>query len=311
MRQKIFIYLLAVLIFGCTPKTQAPDQIPALKKLTPASRQELQKFFTWSSNRSPLVSAHRGGPVPGYPENCLATFENTLKYTYALIECDVRISKDNHLVMMHDKTLDRTTTGKGLVSDMMFDDLRKLKLEDNEGRMTEYAIPTLDEVLEWGKGKTILMLDVKEGVTPAMILSAIQRHEAHGYSVPITYNATEAAAFLKLDSTLILSCNIEKEADYDRLIAYGLKPENIVAFCGITEPEKSLYGILHAQKIFCQIGTMGNLDRKAETRGDQIYAELLRNGADVLATDRHVEAWKIIQKYGKEKNIHDTYIQYE
>ena len=309
MRRFVFL-ILPILAWGCAQKTPNPEKAPVLKKFSFISRQELQKFLTWSEGRSPLVSAHRGGPVPDFPENCLATFENTIKYTYALIECDVRISKDGNLVMMHDKTLDRTTTGKGPVSDMLFADLKQLRLKDNDGKITAYTIPTLDEVLVWAKGKTILMLDIKEGVTQVMIMEALRRHEAFSYVVPITYNASEAASFIKLDSTLILSCSIEKEEDYHRLIAYGVKPRNIVAFCGISEPNKSLYQLLHAQNIFCQLGTMGNLDRKAVARGDTVYYELLNNGADVLSTDRHVEAWSVIQHFLKDKKISDPYITF-
>lgn len=310
MRSFVVVLSWLTVILSCTPSPPKHGVNVHFKTITPASRDELQQFFLWSGKRSPLISAHRGGPVSGFPENCLATFENTIKYTYALIECDVRISKDGNLVMMHDKTLDRTTTGKGPVSDMFFADLKQLRLKDNDGKITAYTIPTLDEVLVWAKGKTILMLDIKEGVTQVMIMEALRRHGAFSYVVPITYNASEAASFIKLDSTLILSCSIEKDEDYHRLIAYGVKPRNIVAFCGISEPNKSLYQLLHAQNIFCQLGTMGNLDKKAEARGDTVYYELLNNGADVLSTDRHVEAWSVIQRFRSEKVISDPYITF-
>ena len=74
---------------------------------------DLQQLLRYTPDRIPIVSAHRGGPAPGFPENCLATFDHTLQSTYALIECDVLLSKDSVLVMMHDDKLDRTSNGTG------------------------------------------------------------------------------------------------------------------------------------------------------------------------------------------------------
>ena len=67
---------------------------------------------------------------------------------------------------MHDPTLERTTTGKGRVVDFTLGELKQLRLKDNSGNVTEFQIPTLDEVLDWARGKTILVLDQKD-VSPA------------------------------------------------------------------------------------------------------------------------------------------------
>jgi glycerophosphoryl diester phosphodiesterase len=78
---------------------------------------ELKELLSYSEARVPLISAHRGGPRKGFPENCIATFENTLRHTHALLEVDPRYTKDGVIVLMHDATLERTTTGAGKVSD--------------------------------------------------------------------------------------------------------------------------------------------------------------------------------------------------
>src|SRR5881275_1390434 len=49
---------------------------------------DLKAFFHYTPDRLPFISSHRGGPKKGFPENCLATFNNTLKYTWSLIEMD-------------------------------------------------------------------------------------------------------------------------------------------------------------------------------------------------------------------------------
>lgn len=94
----------------------------------------------------PLMVAHRGGPA-------LAD-ENTIKaYTLAavngmdFIECDPRFTKDNVLIIMHDKNVDRVTNGKGLVADMTLAEIKKLKTKSGE------SVPTFEEVVKLAKEK--------------------------------------------------------------------------------------------------------------------------------------------------------------
>ena len=61
--------------------------------------------------------------------------------------------------------------------------------------------------------------------------------------------------------------------------------ENLVVFVGGSEPAEDVYRVLHQNGIRTILGTMGNLDRKARTKGAAVYCDLLRNGADILATD--------------------------
>ena len=65
-----------------------------------------------------IVAAHRGGPSAGFPENAVLTFENTLRQVPAVLELDIARTRDGVLVLMHDETVDRTTTGTGRVGDL-------------------------------------------------------------------------------------------------------------------------------------------------------------------------------------------------
>ena len=79
-----------------------------------------------------MVSVHRGGgEMAGYPENCLESFQNISSKMPCIIECDVEVTKDSVLVLMHDKTLDRTSTGSGLVVSHNFSEIKEYYLEDN------------------------------------------------------------------------------------------------------------------------------------------------------------------------------------
>src|SRR3546814_11884826 len=86
---------------------------------------DLYKFLTHTDDRVPLISAHRGGPEPGYPENAIETFEKSAKRQPLIIECDIALTKDSVLVLMHDDKLDRTSNGKGYVKDYTFKELQR------------------------------------------------------------------------------------------------------------------------------------------------------------------------------------------
>ena len=101
--------------------------------------------------------AHRGGIVPGYPENTLAAFRQAVKHGAEVIEVDLRGTKDGEVVIMHDETLDRTTNGKGKVTDYTLAELKKLDAGGGE------RIPTYEEALQLVAGTGVkLLLDIKE-----------------------------------------------------------------------------------------------------------------------------------------------------
>jgi glycerophosphoryl diester phosphodiesterase len=277
--------------------------------LTFNSAEELKAFLKYKPERIPLVSAHRGGPAPGYPENCIETFQNAIQHHPAIIECDVALSKDSVLVMMHDDRLDRTTTGSGFVRDFTHKELQALHLEDNAGKKTSYRMPTLKQVLGWAKGKAILTIDVKRGVPFKKIIEAVRENKAEAYSVIITYTANQAKEVYDLDSTLMISASIKGRDDLERLNSWGIENENLVAFVGVSEPDKAVYDFLHEKGIQCILGTMGNLDKRAEARGDKVYYDLISNGADVLSSDRNQEAGKELLKYMKDNNLQSSHLK--
>lgn len=270
--------------------------------------EELRQFLTRNETRYPLVSAHRGGPEKGFPENAIETFENSIRYQPLVIECDIALSKDSVLVMMHDDKLDRTTTGTGLIGDYTLEELKKLKLKDNEGNITAFHIPTLDDVLLWGKDKVLYTLDVKRGVPFARVIAAVRRCKAEAYSVIITYNADQAKEVYELASDLMISVSVSSKEAYDRLHTNGVPDNRMVAFVGVREPDATLYNFLHERKIMCIVGTMGNLDRQAAARGDKLYYDLIDRGADILSSDRTIEAGKQLQQYVRDYHIRSPHV---
>ncbi|UCF38400.1 MAG: glycerophosphodiester phosphodiesterase family protein [Acidobacteriota bacterium] len=101
--------------------------------------------------------AHRGGIVPGYPENTLEAFRQAIEHGAQAIEIDLRGTKDGEIVIMHDETVDRTTNGSGRTTDLTTSELKRL--DAGYGR----KIPTYEETLELVAGTGVtLLLDIKE-----------------------------------------------------------------------------------------------------------------------------------------------------
>jgi glycerophosphoryl diester phosphodiesterase len=261
--------------------------------LAPKTAQELQELLSHTGEPLPLVSAHRGGgEQKGFPENCIATFEQTLRHTFAMLEIDPRYTKDGAIVVHHDATLDRTTTGSGKVAEKTLAELRELKLKDSTGAVTGFTIPTLDEVLEWARGKAILVLDQKD-VPVAARVRKIEEHQAEAYAMLIVGSFKNAEECHKLNPNIMMEVMIpsrEKAAEFDKL---GIPWRNVVAFVGHVPPEdRGLYEMIHAKGASCMIGTSRNLDKKlingevADIKTlEPGYRDFIKRGADIIETD--------------------------
>ncbi|RZS98550.1 glycerophosphodiester phosphodiesterase family protein [Cecembia calidifontis] len=298
MKTNIYGLIILLLLFSC--KKEASDSQKTalasngLHRIVLSTVEEARDFYAWTFDRIPMVSAHRGGPYPGYPENSIEAFENTLKHTPSIIEFDVALTKDSVLVLMHDNTLDRTTTGKGKVIDHTFEEIRELYLVDKEGLQTDFRVPTLDEALAWGKGKTLFTVDIKREVPFEMVVDAIKRHQAEPYAAVITYSVDAARKIHRLHPELMLSVTIRNEEELERFENSGIPVDRWIAFTGTSERPEAFNAMLHERGVFTILGVLGNIDRSAIARGDQIYAEFVEKGADILATDRPIEAAKAI-----------------
>lgn len=268
------------------------------------SGSEFNNFLNRKTESFPLISAHRGGPMPGFPENAIETFENATTHQPVIIEFDVALSKDSALVIMHDDKLDRTSTGTGLIGSYTYKELQKFNLKDNGGKVTTFKIPTLEEVLTWGKNKVLFTIDLKKGVPYAKIIAAVRKTKSETNAIIITYNANQAAEVHQLAPDLMISASARNIVDIERLNQMGVPNDKIVAFVGTAAPEQTVYDYLHSKGITCILGTMGNLDRSALANPAQnVYEKLLTNGADIISTDQLVFAGKQFDNFRNNKKL--------
>lgn len=151
---RFYLLLLAVLWGSYNPVT-------AQKKLM-----ELPVSLYSDNGDNFVIIAHRGASAY-HPENTMSAFRAAYEMGAEMIELDVTLSKDGVPVVIHDETIDRTTNGKGLVSDFTLDELKNLDAGTwFSKKHAGEPIPTLEEVLEFTRGKIALNIEVKpEAVT--------------------------------------------------------------------------------------------------------------------------------------------------
>ncbi|WP_280299323.1 glycerophosphodiester phosphodiesterase [Nocardia neocaledoniensis] len=115
-------------------------------------------------NRAPFVVAHRGASA-ARPEHTLAAYELALEEGADGVECDVRLTRDGHLVCVHDRTVDRTADATGLVSELTLDELRDMNFGTAERPEGVLALSDLiGLVLDWRSRPTKLFIETKHPV---------------------------------------------------------------------------------------------------------------------------------------------------
>ncbi|MBT8393489.1 MAG: glycerophosphodiester phosphodiesterase family protein [Flavobacteriaceae bacterium] len=287
--KRILLFILLLGLLGCR-------QSNTIDSTSATTNSKLIEVFKVSNGNFPNISVHRGGKgILNYPENCLETIQYLNDSISAMYEVDVAQTKDGKLVLMHDNSVDRTTTGSGLVSKLTYNELEKFKLIDDYGNITNYKIPLFSEVLErCTENNVILTIDLKRSIDQKTVVKAIREAKAEDISIIITYDVEQAKTAYNLAPDLLLSVSARNNDEFDRLIKAKIPTQNVLAFTGTRLSHLSLYKRLHEENIVCILGTLGNLDRQAKARGDELYKTWQNKGVDIFATDRPIQAFNAI-----------------
>ncbi len=264
---------------------------------TPIDKSVLLESFRYGENAQTIISVHRGGKtIAGYPENCLETLKYVNARIPAIFEIDIAQTKDNVLVLMHDDDLERTTTGQGKLNSYVYSEIKNFDLVDDFGTATVFKIPKFKDVLIWAKeNKVVLTIDIKRSVNVKEVIDLINEVQAEDISIIITYDLKQAQRAFKLAPDLLLSVSARNQEELDWLIHSNIPTENMLAFTGTRQSTPELYSKIHSYGIKCILGTLGNLDKQAKSRGDHLYKEWVSKGIDVIATDRPFAVAEILK----------------
>jgi glycerophosphoryl diester phosphodiesterase len=161
------------------PQAPAPSTIGAdLQNTTSLSRLKALRHRLQSPQANDvMVIAHRACWREA-PENSLPAIDACIRMGVDMVEIDVHVTADGKLIIMHDDTVDRTTNGSGLISDLTLAQIKELSLKEGLGgpdaALTEHKVPTLEEALAVIRGNVLVNLDAK-GETLLQSL-AVARH---------------------------------------------------------------------------------------------------------------------------------------
>lgn len=137
---------------------------------------------TETINKDMVITAHRGGAGYGN-ENTISCIKRSLDAGIKSIEIDVHLTSDSHIIVCHDETVDRTTNGKGKIHEMTFEQIKELRIIDENGNATEESLPELHDVLELIDGKAHLLLEIKNknkrvGPLEHAVIDELKRYNA-------------------------------------------------------------------------------------------------------------------------------------
>ncbi|WP_156289841.1 glycerophosphodiester phosphodiesterase [Oceanobacillus salinisoli] len=163
-----------------------------------------------TGGNKPYIEGHRGAPTL-CPENTISAFNKAVEVKADLIEIDVQLSKDNEIVVFHDEKLDKKSDGTGFLRDYTLSELQRLDVGSwFSPAFTGERMPTLEEVLDWGKGKIWLSIELKniENSKHLLVKKAVELVQSYAMEEQvqiISFNHDMLAQVRKYSKTIMTS----------------------------------------------------------------------------------------------------------
>lgn len=307
----MILVLALIALPGCAAgPASAPAKMRATAPVFEAEAPTLAELFQCLRDRRlALVSAHRGQSDPTRTENALPSMRETLTHGPLLLELDVRRSADGVLVLMHDDSLDRTSSGAGPVADRTAGELAAMQLKTPAGARIDAQVPSLADVLAWARTSgAVLQLDVKRGVPFADVVAAVRAAGMEQQVVLITYTLADAKAVLAMAPELMLSASARNTAEWSALLVLARENPNILGFAGVGEPDAALLQQMDSARMPVIVGTLGRAGQRLDdvwmADGDGAeYAALAARGVQLIASDRPVDAWQALKAGGRDGSL--------
>jgi len=285
-----FVSLLALLA-ACTGGGK-----PAEHRLGFADSGALHAFFRYADDAPVIVQGHRGTRENGLPESSIAAMEYVLRQQPAIFEIDPRLTKDSVVVVFHDATLDRTTDGTGRVADYTWEELRLLHLKNAQGEVTDHRIPTLGEVLDWARDRTVLILDKKDVPLP-VIARMIREYEADRFVVNMVRSPEDARFYYEENPQRMFSVSIREPETFDRYMEAGIPPTQMFACIGteINERTGELCALMRRHGIRCLLATASTYDKlESPAQRAEAYRQAIASGVTILESNYPVEVGRAL-----------------
>lgn len=227
-----------------------------------------------------LLSAHRTGPRAGFAENDRETALQSAADGAVFVEFDIGLTADDRLVLMHDRTIDRTTTGGGRVEEMSFDEIAAFRLVDSDGQTLDGRADELHEFLTVIDGRAIAQLDLKGSLTHERLMQDVRELDALDRVLVITYRLDQAIALHQAAPQVMISAGIRSLEDLDALEEAGVDLSRIVAWLGLGDGNRELDAALAERGVETSFGNF-----RAEREGAADHAAWAQTGVEVISVD--------------------------
>ncbi len=257
-----------------------------------------------------MVVAHRGD-WRNAPENSLWALQLAIDQGVDMVEIDLAMSKDSVLFLMHDKTIDRTTTGKGLPADYIWEQLQAFNLRDGLGVATQMKIPSLEDALRVCNSKVLVNLDkgydyIKQ-VYPMLVKADML--DMVLFKGAVDYKTVRADLGNLLDSIHYMPIiRLEKGEGAQKMTPFisNAKPFGFEFTVGDHENNLLDFGALRKQGLHIWVNSLwpyhnaGHEDDRA-LEDPNVYQWYVDQNINIIQTDRPT----LLLKYLRSKGRHD------
>ena len=273
--------------------------------LATSDGQRAEQFRVFASRAShPLVIAHRGGAGIA-PENTLEAFRKSSKLGVDVLELDVHFTSDGKLVVIHDRSVDRTTNGSGLVKDLDFAGIRKLdagfRWTADGGKTYPFRgkgvkVPTLREVFEeFPDAKINVEAKVQTPSPVEPICSLIREFDRVDKTVVASFSDNVLEGFRSNCKGVATSASPSESTNFLAMYKIGLS-ENFSARMQALQLPKRVFGIEVISREFLRAARERNLQLHVWTVNKrEDMKRLIEIGADGIMTDRPDELLALIR----------------
>lgn len=302
----LFVAIGATMMFSACSDTAADDKRAA----------KIVEEIRNPKSKNVLVVCHRGD-WRNFPENSIPAIESVIEMGADVVELDIQLTKDSVLVLMHDGTIDRCTTGKGRVADLTYEELQKFYMKTAHGTRCslDLKVPTLREALEVCKDRIVINID--KGYNHYGLVLALA--EEMGMTEQILIKGSSSLASIRekmaaneqnlLYMPIISPTNAKSMALFEEYIADD-EPQLAYEICwGEYTPEvESAMQRLIADGSKLWVNSLWNSlcgglsdDVAWVTSADEVYGKLVDMGATMIQTDRP----EYLLEYLRERGLHD------
>jgi glycerophosphoryl diester phosphodiesterase len=237
------------------------------------------------------ICAHRGA-MDTHPENTLAAFREAVRLGAHMIEFDVRMTKDGHLVILHDETVDRTTNGKGKISELTIDEVKHLDAGSwKSDKFSDERIPTLKEVLATMPENIWLNIHIKGGERAGKKVARVivDENRVHQAFLACGSDAANGAKEICRD---IMICNMERQDDRNEYIDETIRQKSqFIQLLGKRTNQNTAIEIATLKQHNIQINYC------CTDSSDEVIA-LFKNGIDFILTNKLAEMLEAAESVG-------------